>query len=66
MISNDPFEEFLQRERERYEKEKKMPHCDDCGEPIAGDTFYEIDGVRYCPECMENYRRHTDDYNTEE
>ena len=63
---NDPYEQFLRRERLRYEKEKMMPKCDDCGEPIAGDIYYEIGGVRYCPECLEGYRRYTDDYYTEE
>lgn len=58
----DPYEEFLRRESERYEAEKKMPHCDDCGEPIGDDYYYKIGGVIYCEKCLAEYRRPTEDY----
>lgn len=33
----------------------KAPKCSECGEHIQGETYYEIDGKKYCTECMETY-----------
>lgn len=64
--SRDPYDDYLEEEARQYEREKKMPRCDECGRLITSEIFYEIDGTRYCPDCLEEYRRHTDDYITEE
>lgn len=60
--TNDPVADFLRRDREQQEWEDSLPHCDRCGE-IIDDYVYEIDGLIYCMECMDDkYRRNVEDY----
>lgn len=30
----------------------KCPRCDRCKDPITGDDYWEVDGQRYCEDCM--------------
>lgn len=60
--TNDPVADFLRRDREQQEWEDSLPHCDRCGE-IIDDYVYEIDGLIYCMECVDDkYRRNVEDY----
>lgn len=43
---------------------RKRPRCDECGEHIQGDTFYNIGGKFYCASCLEGFKEYTDDYIT--
>jgi formylmethanofuran dehydrogenase subunit E len=57
---NDLYEAF---EAEEEEKSKRLPKCDCCGNPIAEEHFYNIDGTYICEGCMkEEYRVNTQDY----
>lgn len=51
---------FNDYDREQTKKLKKLPVCDDCGEPIQ-DYYFEIHDDVLCPDCMEAYRRDVDD-----
>ena len=44
------------------EYEALCPVCDDCGESITAEEYYEIDGRIICPDCLKDYRKWTDDY----
>ena len=60
--TNDPVADFLRRDRDQQEWEDSLPRCDRCGE-IIDDYVYEIDGLIYCMECMDDkYRRNVEDY----
>lgn len=41
---------------------RKVPKCDICGERILGDFFFNIEGVYYCEDCINDYKVDTDDY----
>ena len=58
---NDLYDEH---EADQARELARLPKCDECGEPIQDDYFYELDDNRYvCPECLERYfRRNTEDY----
>lgn len=57
---NDLHEEF---EAEQERKLDSLPKCDNCGEPIIDEHFYNIDGTYICETCMrDEYRVKTDDY----
>lgn len=41
----------------------KLPRCEDCGEIIYDEHYYDVDGVILCEECLKDrYRRYTNDY----
>lgn len=52
----DPFIDWERYEEDRERQDDKALHCDECGERIWED-YYEIDGVIYCPDCIEEKRR---------
>lgn len=41
---------------------KYLPVCDDCGQTITDETYFEVGDAIFCPECMDSYRKSTDDY----
>ena len=56
-IGDDPASDY-----ERYlDALPKSPRCDCCGE-MVGEEFWEIDGAKYCEECIRAHRHYTDDY----
>lgn len=47
----------------RAELEEKLPKCTHCGNPIADDYYYDIDGDILCYDCLNDlYRKDIDDY----
>ena len=54
---SDYSEEDLRREKTYQEWRRSRPICDECGEHITDDTYWEIDGNIYCPECAEELFR---------
>lgn len=53
----------LEHEARLQKYEDKLPKCDHCDEPITGDYLYNIDGVIYCEECLNDmFKKHTEDY----
>lgn len=49
--SDDPIADFNRRDREDAKYEKRLPHCDYCGEVIY-ETYYDINGDKVCEECL--------------
>lgn len=35
---------------------KKLPVCEDCGEYIQDEYYYEIGGRKMCLQCLEEYK----------
>ena len=50
--TDNPDKDFLDYDAEQSEYERKLPHCDYCGEAIH-EKYYEIDGETICEECLE-------------
>lgn len=62
MYSDDPIADFFAHEARREEKRAKLPVCEVCGEPITDDCLYDLGGELICEECMNSFRRYTDNY----
>ena len=52
--SDEPSIDFERHSAAQEEKLKRAPICDECGQPIQDDFYYEIDGNKYCEECINN------------
>lgn len=56
--SDDPLRDFARHDAESEEEAANLPKCDCCLEPIFDDFYWEIDGEKYCENCLnENFRR---------
>ena len=55
MPNLDPYDLFLERERQGARAEERLPICDYCGQPIWGDYYFEINGDRVCDDCIIDY-----------
>lgn len=51
----DNYDAWQAHDAAQEQELEKRPVCDDCGEPIQTDVFYEFNGLRYCPECVALY-----------
>lgn len=40
----------------------KLPICDICGYHIQEDHYYNIDGLKYCPDCIQERKCYVEDY----
>lgn len=61
--TDDPLRDLDRWLDEQELREKMLPRCSECGEPIHDNLYYEIDGKIYCQKCLdENFLRSTDDY----
>ena len=50
-------------EEEEAKAEAKLPVCEDCGEIIYDEYYYDVDGDILCEECLKDrYRHYTEDY----
>lgn len=58
----EPWEYWNDKCAAEDEYAKYLPVCDDCGDVIADDEYYEIGDAIYCPECMKRYCKSTEDY----
>ena len=60
MIDNYKAWEYAERERER--RLLQLPVCEECGERIQDEDYYDVDGEILCEKCMRRkYRRKTED-----
>ena len=48
---------FEQKDRELED----LPECDCCGERIQEDYYYNIAGLKYCPDCIRDCKCYVDD-----
>ena len=60
MWTDDPIRDFERYEAEQEEKLEKLPVCDDCGEPIQDEYYYDINGFIICPDCLKEYKCEVD------
>jgi formylmethanofuran dehydrogenase subunit E len=60
MSFGDPLDDFNRRDAEYAEWLKTLPKCDICGEPIQDEYYYEINGDKICPECLEDFKKYND------
>ena len=61
--SDDPLMDFDRWDRGREERLKELPKCDYCHEPIQDEFYYELDGEKICPACLEeNFRKENEAY----
>lgn len=47
-----------EHESEQDEALESLPKCDQCGEPIQDDYYYEINGERICEGCLDKYKKY--------
>ena len=59
--SDDPLRDFARRDAEEARWLAKRPVCYECEEPISDEECYEFDGNLYCPECLKNHKKWTED-----
>ena len=56
---------YSQLERHEAEMERRLsqrPVCEDCGEPIQDEFYFNVEGEILCEECMhDRYRKRADD-----
>ena len=50
------------KEGEHQERLKKLPECSECGKPIEDDECYEIGGMLFCENCIEQNKVYTENY----
>lgn len=55
--TDNPSADFLAHDIEQEKALAKLPHCDDCGEPIQDDEAYYYHGDVICEDCMSSYKR---------
>lgn len=55
--SDNPEADFIAHDIEQEKALAKLPHCDDCGEPIQDDEAYYINAGWICEDCMSSYKR---------
>lgn len=58
--TDDPIADFDRYDAEQQAKLDKLPECSDCEHPIQG-TYYYINGECICEDCIEDYKRNTED-----
>lgn len=59
----DNYDLWEKHDAEQQRELEKLPVCDECDEPIQDDHFYEVNDVKICVRCMNEYfRKDTEDY----
>ena len=60
--TDDPVADFDRYDRDRADKESRLPHCDCCGCAIS-NHYWNINGEIYCEECLnDNFMRDAENY----
>ena len=60
--SDDPVRDAAMYDIEADNRLKQLPVCDECGEHIQDEYYYEFRDWVICPSCMEEHRRWNSDY----
>jgi formylmethanofuran dehydrogenase subunit E len=59
----DNYSVWERNEREQERRLALRPVCEDCGEPIQDEYYFEVEGEILCEECMhDRYRQEMDTY----
>lgn len=64
MISTgDALSDFEKDDSDKYEKERRQPHCCSCGSAIWDEYLWDFMDALYCEDCMnDKYRKSTENY----
>lgn len=57
----DNYSLWARHDAEQEAELQLLPLCCECGEHIQAETCFQINDEIICEECMENYRKYTDD-----
>ena len=61
--TNDPDRDFDILDLEQERRRARHPYCDDCGERIDDEHYFDVDGDILCEECLKDrYQRFCADY----
>lgn len=53
--TDDPIADFNAWDKEQQDWLDSLPQCDYCKEPIQDNTYFEIEGVKICSDCLYDY-----------
>lgn len=63
ITSGDPLRDFDRHDEECEKALQKLPVCDECGEPINEDEYYDVYGEILCWTCLKaKFQKWTEDY----
>lgn len=63
MFNRDPYDDFVEYDRQQEAELKKRPVCVFCGEHIQDDYLFELGNDIICEKCLnDNFRKYTEDY----
>ena len=55
--TDDPVRDADRYFEEQDEQLEQLPVCDECGEHIQGEGYYEVHDFKICPDCMQDHWR---------
>ena len=58
----DALQDFALYDADCAAAEELLPVCDECGARIREDTYFDIDGTIICEDCLNDYKKYTEDY----
>lgn len=54
--TDDPITDFHRHDAEQEKMLESCEGCDKYGDAIQDDHYYNIDGIIYCPNCIDECR----------
>lgn len=60
MRTDNPLRDFWKYSTKQEEWLESRPLCDDCGEYIQDEYYFEIEGKKFCESCIKNYKKWID------
>lgn len=65
MYVPDNYDKFLEHEARMENMLEELPNCEECGELIQDDFYFEINDTIKCECCMiRDHRKRTEDFNS--
>lgn len=60
--SDDPARDYSRLDYEQYKYEQQCPVCNDCGDPITAEKYWEFHGIYYCEQCVGEHGHYVEEY----
>ena len=60
--SDNPIKDYDNWDYEQQLKEAACPVCNDCGDPITGEKYWEFHGLYYCEGCVNEHSHYLDEF----
>jgi formylmethanofuran dehydrogenase subunit E len=57
--TDDPVADFERWDAKKQKEVEALPKCDECGEHIQEECYYDIEGNVYCEECIASHKHFT-------